>query len=54
MDEAMNPLKALMEKTDQVHIVGPGTDLTFSIKDIPVIKCAGEMNIPMVRFTQRQ
>lgn len=46
MDEAMNPLKALMEKTDQVHIVGPGTDLTFSIRDIPVIKCAGEMNIP--------
>ena len=22
------------------------TDLTFSIKDIPAIKCAGEMNIP--------
>lgn len=46
MDKAMNPLKELMEKTDKVHIVGNGTDLTFSIKDIPAIKCAGEMNIP--------
>lgn len=46
MSNAMNPLKALMEKTDKVHIKGVGTDLTFSIKDIPVIKCDGEMNIP--------
>jgi aminopeptidase len=46
MDKAMNPLKALMEKTDKVHIKGQGTDLQFSIKGIPVIKCAGELNIP--------
>ncbi len=47
MDEAMNPLKALMEKTDKVRILGPGkTDLTFSIKGLPAIKCAGEFNIP--------
>ena len=46
MDAAMDPLKALMERTDQVRIKGPGTDLTFSIKGIPAIKCAGEMNIP--------
>ncbi len=46
MDEAMKPLKALMEKTDKVRLVAQGTDLTFSIKDIPVIPCAGEMNIP--------
>lgn len=46
MSEAMNPLKALMEKTDKVHIKGVGTDLKFSIKNIPVIKCDGEMNIP--------
>ena len=32
--------------TDEVHIVGKGTDLRFSIKDIPVIPCAGEKNIP--------
>jgi len=42
----MDHLVELMEKTDQVHIKGPGTDLTFSIKGIPVIKCAGHMNIP--------
>jgi len=46
MNEAMKPLKALMEKTDKVRLVAEGTDLTFSIKDIPVIPCAGEMNIP--------
>lgn len=46
MGEAMKPLIALMEKTDKVHIKGVGTDLTFSIKDIPVIPCAGELNIP--------
>lgn len=46
MDKAMDNLKALMEKTDRVHIVGPGTDLSFSIKGMGGIKCAGEMNIP--------
>ena len=46
MDRAMDALAALMEQTDKVHIKGPGTDLTFSIKDIPAIKCAGECNIP--------
>ncbi len=46
MDRAMNPLKKLMEKTDKVRIQGPGTDLEFSIKGMPAIKCAGEMNIP--------
>lgn len=46
MDKAMDALQELMNKTDKVHILGPGTDLTFSIKDIPAIKCAGHMNIP--------
>ncbi len=46
MDKAMTPLVELMNKTDKVQLKGPGTDLTFSIKDIPAIKCAGEMNIP--------
>ncbi len=46
MDQAMNPLVELMEKTDRVRIVGPGTDLSFSIKDIPVVKCSGLRNIP--------
>jgi len=46
MDKAMDSLKSLMEKTDKVHIVGPGTDLTFSIKGIKTVKCSGERNIP--------
>ncbi|TCT13071.1 aminopeptidase [Natranaerovirga pectinivora] len=46
MSKAMDSLIALMDKTDKVHIKGPNTDLTFSIKDIPNIKCAGNMNIP--------
>ncbi|ERN52339.1 aminopeptidase [Alkalihalophilus marmarensis] len=46
MDKAMDSLVALFDKTDQVHIKGPGTDLTFSVKGVPSIKCAGHMNIP--------
>ena len=46
MSKAMDSLVELMNRTDRVHIKGPGTDLTFSIKDIPAIKCAGEMNSP--------
>lgn len=46
MSRAMDSLKALMEKTDKVRLVAPGTDLTFSIKGLPAIKCDGVMNIP--------
>lgn len=46
MDKAMDALKALMERTDRVRLVAPGTDLSFSIKGIPAIKCSGNMNIP--------
>ncbi|MFD2640258.1 aminopeptidase [Piscibacillus salipiscarius] len=46
MDKAMDALVKKMEQTNEVHIKGPGTDLKFSIKDIPKIKCAGQMNIP--------
>lgn len=46
MDRAMKSLVDYMERTDKVHLTGPGTDLTFSIKDIPAIPCAGELNIP--------
>jgi aminopeptidase len=46
MSAAMDPLVALMEKTDKVQIKAPGTDLTFSIKDIPVVKCDGKHNVP--------
>lgn len=43
---AMNALKKLMDQTDRVHIKGPGTDLRFSIKNIPAVICGGKMNIP--------
>ncbi|MDE6960832.1 MAG: aminopeptidase [Lachnospiraceae bacterium] len=46
MEAAMEPLVKRMERTDRVRITGPGTDLTFSIKGIPAIPCAGRMNIP--------
>ncbi|WP_077619109.1 aminopeptidase [Bacillus sinesaloumensis] len=46
MSNAMDALVELMNKTDKVQLTGPGTDLTFSIKGIKAIKCAGEMNIP--------
>ncbi|NBD26408.1 aminopeptidase [Paenibacillus glycinis] len=46
MDKAMDPLDALMKRTDRVRIVAPGTDLTFSIKGIGASKCSGERNIP--------
>ncbi len=43
---ALEPLAELMRRTDRVRITGPGTDLTFSIKGIGVVPCAGEHNIP--------
>ncbi len=46
MREMVKPLRELMEKTDKVRIVAPNTDITFSIKDIPVIPCCGTANIP--------
>ncbi len=46
MSRAMDSLVARMERTDRVRLVGPGTDLSFSIKGIPAIKCDGRMNIP--------
>ncbi len=46
LKKGMERLKSLMEATDEVRITGPGTDLRFSIKNIPAIVCAGECNIP--------
>ena len=46
MAKAMVPLEKLMRKTDRVHLKGPGTDLTFSIKGIGAKKCEGTRNIP--------
>ena len=46
MSKAMDKLVDLMNKTDKVHIIGPGTDLTFSIKGISAEKYMGTFNIP--------
>jgi aminopeptidase len=43
---SMNALKKLMDKTETVHIKGPGTDLRFSIKGLKSIVCGGNYNIP--------
>lgn len=46
MSLAMDALVSVMERTDRVHIKSKTCDLSFSIKDIPVIKCDGTRNIP--------
>lgn len=46
MKAAAEPLQELMTNTDRVHIKGPGTDLTFSIKGIGAVSCHGGRNIP--------
>ncbi|AHF92724.1 leucyl aminopeptidase (aminopeptidase T) [Opitutaceae bacterium TAV1] len=46
MTPGMKALKTLMDRTDQVHIKGPGTDLRFSIKGIGSRECGGLRNIP--------
>jgi aminopeptidase len=46
MATAMEPLKQRMERTDRVRLTGPGTDLSFSIRGIPAIKCEGRRNLP--------
>lgn len=35
-----------MEKTDKVRILGPNTDISFSIKNMPIIPCLGTSNLP--------
>ena len=46
MNELIKPLKDLMEKTDKVRIIGPDTDISFSIKGMRAVPCTGEFNIP--------
>ncbi|MGH7362346.1 MAG: aminopeptidase [Candidatus Methylomirabilales bacterium] len=43
---ATEALRARMERTDRVHLTGPGTDLTFSIRGIPAVPCSGRRNLP--------
>jgi len=46
MAKAMENIVRRMEKTDEVHITGPGTDIRFSIKGIGVFPMSGNKNIP--------
>lgn len=46
LSPAMEKLAEMMRRTDRVRITGPGTELAFSIKDIPALPCAGECNLP--------
>jgi len=46
MRKACEPLQELMDKTDHVRLVGPGTDFEFSIKGIGSVPCWGRRNIP--------
>lgn len=47
MARAEEPLKERMMRTDRVRLIGPlDTDISFSIKDIPAVKCVGDRNIP--------
>lgn len=46
MEAAAKPLVDLMTRTDKVRLVGPGTDLTFSIKGVGAVSCHGRRNIP--------
>lgn len=46
LSQAMDPLVQRLGKADQVRIVGPGTDLSFSIRGIPVVKSDGRNGLP--------
>jgi aminopeptidase len=47
MSAAMDPLKALMDRTERVRVLGPGeTDLRFSLSGMKGVKCDGQYNIP--------
>jgi aminopeptidase len=42
----MDALVDLLNQTDQVRITVRAPTLVFSIKDIPAVKCDGQLNIP--------
>ncbi|MBF0441288.1 MAG: aminopeptidase [Oligoflexales bacterium] len=46
MSKSCDKLVEIIEATDMVRLTGKGTDLTFSVKGIPAIKCDGRLNIP--------
>ncbi len=46
MSIAMDALAERMRRADRVRVLGEGTDLRFSIRGQPAIKCDGRLNIP--------
>ncbi|MCO7124268.1 aminopeptidase [Sporolactobacillus shoreicorticis] len=46
MGEAMKNIEKRMDSVDEVHITGAGTDIRFSIRDIPSHGMHGNKNIP--------
>lgn len=46
MSLAMDNLVSRLKKADKVRIITKGTDLSFSVKGLPPIKCIGKRNLP--------
>lgn len=46
MEKDLETLRHLMEQTDRVHILSEGTNLSFSIKNMPAVISAGRKNLP--------
>lgn len=46
LQEAVKPLVQRMERTREIRLVGPGTDLRMNKGGTPVIPCTGDRNIP--------
>jgi aminopeptidase len=46
LETAVQPLQQRMEAAREIHLVGPGTDLTLNKGTINVIPCVGRRNIP--------
>ncbi len=46
MSRAMAEAAQFLDKADRVHILGPGTDVKFSIRSMGSVPCDGRRNIP--------
>ncbi len=46
MSAAMDPAKEFLDRCDRISILGPGTDLHFTVKGMGSVKCEGRRNIP--------
>jgi len=46
MEIAMDSLVSRFSKTDCVKIIAQDTNLSFSVKDMPIVKCIGKRNLP--------